>query len=411
MSEEYFTYPTSLYLPVKPEHLRKISDPLGRVESFFALVPVEKVPDISVEDTNPREQNLKSPVSRKIRESLLQHDGNFHLLNRGITLSVANAAYDNKTERLRLDLDVRGVHGNVDGGHTQRVIRETVASKEWEEFRQSRIDFSQDVVPQYVRYEILTGLTSELLVKLAETRNTSVAVKDFSLDNLAGKFKWLKEQLPEYDGIVAYKENEKKPVNVRDVIALFTLFNIGIYPNAGAQHPIQAYSSKIRPLELFDTKQETYRALRPILKDILGLYDYVRATMRDIYNDNGGKFLKWESIDQRSVMNFHFDHALPQTDHKIADGMVYPMLGAFRFLVRENDDGECVWKVDDVRKFYARFGERLIRTALEGVRTKGNNPTAAGKDGALWDQLYNQVKLAYFELREIDEDRSVSVSA
>jgi hypothetical protein len=65
--------------------------------------------------------------------------------------------------------------------------------------------------------------------------------------------------------------------------------------------------------------------------------------------------------------------------------------------------------VDDVRRFYDKFGERLIRTALEGVRGKGNNPTAAGKDAALWDQLYNQVKLAYFELREIDEERSVQV--
>jgi hypothetical protein len=409
MSEGYFNYPTSLFLPIKPDHLRKIADPQGRVESFFALVPVEKVPDISVEDTNPREQNIKSSVARKIRESLIQHDGNFHLLNRGITLSVANATYDNKTERLRLDLDVRGVHGNVDGGHTQRVIRETVGSKEWELNRQSLVEAGEEVIPQYVRYEILTGLTPELLVKLAETRNTSVAVKDFSLDNLAGKFVWLKEQLSEYEGVVAYKENEKKPVNVRDVISLFMLFNIGLYPNTGTQHPIQAYSSKVRPLELFDTKQETFRSLRPILKDILGLYDYIRATMRDIYNDNGGKFLKWESIDQRSVMNFHFDRTLAQADHKIADGMVYPLLGAFRFLVRENADGECIWKVDDVRKFYDKFGERLIRNALEGVRAKGNNPTAAGKDGTLWDQLYNQVKLAYFELREIDEEKSVSV--
>lgn len=409
MQNDTIVYPTSVFLPVKPDHLRKIADPQGRVESFFALVPVEKVPEISVEDTNPREQNVKSAVARKIRESLLQHDGNFHLLNRGITLSVANAAYDNKSERLRLDLDVRGVHGNVDGGHTQRVVRDTVASKDWEECRQSRIDFGEEVVPQFVRYEILTGLTPELLVKLAETRNTSVAVKDFSLDNLAGKFKWLKEQLAEYEGVIAYKENEKKPVNVRDIISLFTLFNIGIYPNTGSQHPIQAYSSKIRPLELFDTKQETYQALGPILKDILGLYDYLRCRMRDIYNDEGGKFLKWESIDQKAVMNFHFDRSLEQADHRIADGMVYPMLGAFRFLVRENQDGEFVWKVDDVRRFYDKFGERLIRTALEGVRAKGNNPTAAGKDSALWEQLYNQVKLAYFELREIDEERSVSV--
>lgn len=409
MSEDNINYPTSLYLPVKPDHLRKIADPNGQVESFFALVPVEKVPDVSVEETNPREQNIKSAVARKMRESLLQHDGRFHLLNRGITLSVANAVYDNKSERLRLDFDIQGVHGNVDGGHTQKVVRQTVESKDWADARQSRIDFGQEVIPQFVRYEILTGLSADLLVKLAETRNTSVQVKDFSLDNLAGKFEWLKEQLSEFDDVIAYKENEKKPVNVRDVIALFTLFNVGLYPNSGQQHPIQAYSSKIRPLELFDTKQGTYRALRPILKDILGLYDYIRATMRDIYNDNGGKFLKWDSIDQKSVMNFHYDHELTQVDHKIADGMVYPMLGAFRFLVRENSEGEFVWKVDDVRKFYDRFGDRLIRTALEGVRTKGNNPTAAGKDGALWEQLYNQVKLAYFELREIDEEKSVLV--
>jgi len=409
MSEDYINFPTSLYLPVKPEHLRKIVDPNGRVESFFALVPVEKVPEVAVEDTNPREQNIKSSVARKIRESLLQHDGNFHLLNRGITLSVASASYDNKSERLRLDLDVRGVHGNVDGGHTQSVIRTTVASKDWEDFRQSRIDFHEEVVPQFVRYEILTGLSPELLVKLAETRNTSVQVKDFSLDNLAGKFEWLKEQLQEYSDVIAYKENEKKPVNVRDVISLFTLFNVALYPNTGSQYPIQAYSSKIRPLEFFDSKQESFRAMRPILKDILKLYDYVRARMREVYNDEGGKFLKWESIDQKSVMNFYFDDSLQQADYKVADGMVFPMLGAFRFLVRENQDGECTWKVDDVQKFYEKFGERLIRTALEGVRAKGNNPTAAGKDGALWEQLYNQVKLAYFELREIDENSSVAV--
>src|SRR5436190_21457059 len=174
MQNDTIVYPTSVFLPVKPDHLRKIADPQGRVESFFALVPAEKVPDISVEDTNPREQNVKSTVDRKIRERLLQHDGSFHLFNRGITLSVANAAYDNKSERLRLDLDVRGVHGNVDGGHTQRVVRETVASKEWEECRQSRIEIGEEVVPQFVRYEIITGLTPELLVKLAETRNTSV---------------------------------------------------------------------------------------------------------------------------------------------------------------------------------------------------------------------------------------------
>jgi hypothetical protein len=408
MSEDNFVFPTSIYLPVKPEHLRKISDPGGRYDTYFALVPVEEIPEISVEDTNPREQNLKSKVAREIRQSLLQHDGHFHLLNRGITLSVANAVYDNKTEKLRLDFDVRGIHGNVDGGHTQKVIRDTVSSRDWIDFKQSREDFNEKVMQQYVRYEILTGLTPELLVKLAETRNTSVQVKDYSLDNLAGKFTWLKEQLADYSHVIAYKENEKKPVNVRDVISILTLFNLELFPNNQSKHPVQAYSSKIRPLELFESNPNSFKKLRPIMKDILALYDYIRARMKAIYNDEGGKFLKWESIDQKSSMSFYFDSTLETTDYKVADGMVFPILGAFRFLVRDRND-EFSWKVDDVRRFYDKFGERLIRTALEGVRGKGNNPTAAGKDAALWDQLYNQVKLAYFELREIDEERSVQV--
>lgn len=408
MNNENFSFPTSLHIPIKPESLRKIADPNGRVETFFALCPVEKVPDISVEDTNPREQNLRSKVAKEIKGSLLKHDGSFHLLNRGITLSVATAVYDNKTERLRLDFDVRGVHGNIDGGHTQRVIRETVGSKEWENARQEKIELGEEIKPQFVRYEILTGLTSDLLVSIAESRNTSVQVKEFSLDNLAGKFKWLKEQLKDFEQVIAYKENEKKPVNVRDVISLLTLFNIHLYPNGGSQYPTQAYSSKARPLELFDEKQETYQSLRPILKDILKLYDFVRASMMDIYNDEGGKFRRWESIDHKSKMQFYFDQSLPDANYKVADGMVLPLLGAFRFLVREKDN-EFVWKVDDVRKFYEKFGERLIRVALEGVRSRGNNPNASGKDSTFWEQLYNQVKLAYIELRDIDEDTYVKV--
>ena len=44
-----------------------------------------------MEETNPREQNLKSKVAKEIKHSLLNVDGYFHLLNRGITVSVASA--------------------------------------------------------------------------------------------------------------------------------------------------------------------------------------------------------------------------------------------------------------------------------------------------------------------------------
>jgi len=408
METKPISLPAALYLPIKPEHVRKITDPTNQFETYYALCPVEKVPDIPVEETNPREQNLKSKVAKEIKGSLLNLDGNFHLLNRGITVSAGAASYDNKTERLKVDLQKPDLHGNVDGGHTQRVIRETVGSPDWEEARQRKIEIGEELKQQYVRYEIIAGLSPDLLVSLAEARNTSAQVKEFALDNLAKKFEWLKAQLPDLESVIVYRENEKKPVNVRDVIALLTLFNVSLFPNNGLQYPTQAYSSKAKPLELFDEKQDTYRAMHAILRDILELYDYVRARMKDVFNEQGGNFLKWETVDQRSSTHFYFASDLEPVPYRVPDGMVYPLLGAFRFLVRERN-GEMVWKVDDTKKFYDRFGERLIRTALETVRMRGNNPNAAGKDASFWEQLYNQVKLAYFELRDIDEDRDVQV--
>lgn len=410
MNTNIVSLPATIYLPIKPEHVRKIVDPTNGFDTYFALCPVEKVPDIPVEDTNPREQNLRSKVAKEIRNSLLGMDGNFHLLNRGITVSVGSASYDNKTERLRIEFENLGVHGNVDGGHTQRIIRETVGSSEWEKARQGKIEIGEEIKQQYVRYEIIAGLSSELLVDLAEARNTSAQVKEFSLDNLAGKFDWLKLQLPEFEQTIAYKENERKPVDVRDVIALLSMFNVGLFPNNGSHYPTQTYSSKAKSLEWFcdDEKKQSYLALRPILKDILELYDYIRAKMRDTYNEQGGKFLKWEVVDKKSPTTFYFIHGLDPVDYRIPDGIVYPLLGAFRFLVREKGE-ELVWKVDDIKKFYDRFGERLVRTALETVRLRGNNPNATGKDAGYWEQLYNQVKLAYFELRDIDENKDVQV--
>ncbi len=73
------------------------------------------------------------------------------MLNRGITVSANNASYDNnKTERLRIDLEKPDLHGNVDGGHIQRVIRETVGSADWEEARQRRIEIGDELKQRLV---------------------------------------------------------------------------------------------------------------------------------------------------------------------------------------------------------------------------------------------------------------------
>lgn len=401
--------PTTLTFPIKSEHIRKIPDPTGQYDAYYVLCPVENLPDIPTEETNPREQNLQSKVAKEIRASLKKMDGKFHLLNRGITISADYVSYENKTGILKVHLSDSLVHGNIDGGHTQRVILDMLSKPEWKNIIKSKKE-SGDFKQQYVRFEIITSLNHAFLVDLAEARNTSAQVKEYALENLAGKFEWIKSPLSQYESVISYKENEKKPVNIRDVIALLTLFNIGLYPNNSDQFPTQAYSSKAKPLEFFvdDEKGETFKSLEPIMIDILKLYDYIRAKMKEVYNKEGGKFARWSVVEDEST-KFHFDKTLKMVDFRLPDGIIYPLLGAFRFLVREKE-GKYYWKVDNVRKFYDRFGESLIRSAFETVSKRGNNPNAAGKDSTYWEHLYNQVKLAYIELLQVDEDTFIKVT-
>jgi len=56
------------------------------------------------------------------------------------------------------------------------------------------------------------------------------------------------------------------------------------------------------------------------LRDILELYDYVRAKMKDVFNEQGGKFLKWEVVDQRSSTHFYFAPNLESVPYRVPDG-------------------------------------------------------------------------------------------
>jgi hypothetical protein len=96
----------------------------------------------------------------------------------------------------------------------------------------------------YRRIAVCDNLHATDLDIELNTRNTSAQVKEFALDNLAKKFEWLKEQLPEFEPVIVYRENERKPVKVRDVIALLTLFNVTLFPNNGSQYPNQATHPK-----------------------------------------------------------------------------------------------------------------------------------------------------------------------
>lgn len=77
----------------KAKYLRKLPNPYEEFtngkknpELYELLVDINELPNEINMETNPRYQNMKTGVVKKIRTSLLNDDRSFFLKNRGILL-------------------------------------------------------------------------------------------------------------------------------------------------------------------------------------------------------------------------------------------------------------------------------------------------------------------------------------
>ena len=143
----------TLTVPAKEfKHFKDPYDPQrgsGRPDKYRFYVNVNDVPEELKNwmDTNPRDQNLETNVARAIRDSLLEDNKSFHLWNRGILLSASKVVYDNRSGLARIVFENPEVHGDIDGGHTLKVI---LAQRE-----------KRGSLPeQYVEFEVIVGVTA-----------------------------------------------------------------------------------------------------------------------------------------------------------------------------------------------------------------------------------------------------------
>ena len=213
---------------------RMLPNPYGDAEivgspvTYEAYVEIQKLPDNFPMKTNPRDQNLNTKVSKTIRESINTLDETFHIKNRGIVLSAKSVSYDQKAKKMTIVMDDEEVHGNIDGGHTYKIILE----------ERDRIEKEQ-----YVKVEVIVN--AELFfTELAAARNTSVQVQDRTIAELEKKFNPIKAFLPQIicDNI-AFKQNETKRISVETILSILTCFDISKYNNIDNQ-PVIAYTKK-----------------------------------------------------------------------------------------------------------------------------------------------------------------------
>ena len=389
-------------LTFKTKSFRKIPNPfynfdsyMNNAEMYVMICDIKDIPKDIPMETNPREQNLNTGVAKKIRTSLInERSHNFYLLNRGLTISAKSVKYDNKNDLVTVEFEDLEVHGNIDGRHTYKIILE----------EQENLDFGE----QFVKLEILTGV-EDMFQELAAARNTSVQVQDKSIAELENRFNIIKNAIVKepYSHNIYFRENEKGEIDVADIIAILNLFNIDKYPNKN-ENPIISYTGKGQCIknyisthkEFGDTNQNPYIKMQNIIPDIFKLYDHLEKNMRKYYS-NGVSNKKYGAITgvvskKDGKISFKTKFYQEDIDYLTPNGFIYPILGAFRALLKE-EDNKYFWKKDPI-KVMDNIGAELVSNTISMSRELGNNPNATGKNKTLWMNLYMIVCMELVDL-------------
>jgi len=375
-------------------YARRMPDPIyGRVggERHILILNVEDVPEGVPKDPNPRNQRTDKGIYRDVQSSLLNEAGTantFHLKNKGIT---AIAKGVEKLEDDVYEIEFPPDYGIVDGGHTYKIVcenRELILER----------NEGDAQVDQYVKFEILTGIPEELVPEIAGGLNTAVQVQEMSLAELRNEFEWIKDELGDqqyFEGI-AFKENESGHTDARDLVVMLDVFNISEWPNDGDRHPVRAFQSKAKVLDAYleSEKRASYEELRPILKDILVLHDTISMEARELHNKAGGKGGKLAFVETRERgKKYQFPFINKESDARLTRGARLPMLGAFRWMVTEDENGEYTWKgsFDDVLELWRETGAELMRATQSTSDDLSRQPNLVGKSRNHWATLHSTV--------------------
>lgn len=356
-------------------------------QTFVALCHVRDLPDCIPMDTNPRQQNLRTKVADQIRKGLVDNPSKtFHLLNRGLLISADTVQYNESTHTVSLTFSNPEKHGDVDGGHTYKIILE-----------QRDLGIEPD---QYVRIEIMTGI-EEYFEDLAGARNTAIQVEDKALAQLAGKFQFLKVALggTPFADEISYTQFDQKSIDVREIVAILSMFSAKLYK--AADHPVVAYSSKAHCLKHFLDDTGDFEDLVPIAKDVFRLYDQIERRLPDFYRgENGRRYGGLKEIgykDGKAAFTLRFSQE--RFPYETPNGFTYPMLAAFRSLVEvDPDSGHYRWNpAVSPFELLSNVGPDLAEATVSRSRSLGSNPQSVGKDSGHWAAMYDKVRARFLE--------------
>jgi hypothetical protein len=387
-----------------------MQDPnIDGVHTYFMLVPATILPDGMPLDPNPRSQNINRPVYRTVGRSLRQEGaampGSFHLKHRGITLiasTVKKVAKGGPGGMDLFELHFPPGYGIVDGGHSYEIILKAQRQNE---------------VPddEFIKLEVITGSKMESLVTaIAGGRNTSIQVHTKSLLDLGKKFDFLKDELARHGwkDQIAWHEHDDGEVDVVDVIARLSCFDIATFPDRH-NHPVAAYARKGSLLTRFQQQPHLYERLIPIVHDVLYLHDWIAYDAEKRWqavggaHGRGGRFGSLEMVEHRKPKRnpFTFPFLDETSDHRLRPTVVLPILATFRLLLKpDSADGHppVQWQngFSEALDVWKEAGGPLLQGFYEHYTTMGRNLHATGRSPALWRSLCNEMAVSLADHRK-----------
>lgn len=389
-------------LRFKVEALRTLASPYrkgNKNEStfetiYYLLVDMKELPSTIPMDVNPREPKMTTNVARRLLAAVVEPETDFYINNRGIVISAKSLTFNSSDSEVTIDVgdqedeNDQFLYGILDGGHTYIAIMR-------------KRDEIPEGIHKFVRVEVITNVQN--ITRLSDARNTSVQVSDLALFNLDDKFDDIKEAIKgqPYENLIAYKDNETKPIHVSEFLRLMYAFDIEKYPDVNAA-PIQSYSGKAQVFKRYKQAFESpfYKSLTKQIPLLVELYDTIEREIPEKYKEykkaQGFATPRFGSVRGIEAVNtpVKTEFLATPVNYAIASGYIYPIYGAFRCLLQfDKETGEVSWLFNPI-DIWNEVGTSVVQNTFDSSA----NPQLAGKDKQLWRANYNIVEIKSLKL-------------
>ena len=379
----------------KVEALRTLASPYRKGDKdestfetiYYLLVDMREIPADIPLDVNPREPKMTTNVARSLLAAVVEPETDFYINNRGIVIAAKALTFNSADSEVTIDIgnqddeNDKFLYGILDGGHTYTAIM-------------NKRDEIPAGIRKFVRIEVITNVQN--ITRLSDARNTSVQVSDMALFNLDDNFEDIRTSIAGeiYENRIAYKDNENKPIHVSELLRLLYAFDIDRYPDDNAA-PVQSYSGKAQVFKRYKQAFETpfYKSLTKELPILVKLYDIIEQELPEKYreykkaqgvaNPRFGSVRGIESLDNPTKTEF----LATSTKYSVSSGYIYPIFGAFRSLLRFDEEGKVSWVFNPI-DIWNEVGTSIVQNTFETY----TNPQLAGKDKQLWLSNYRIVE-------------------